>query len=130
MKLISKCPLFSGLSHKELARVASIADEIDLKPDKVLIREGDRGREFFVLVSGEARVTRKGRKIATLSPGDFFGEVALVSKQPRTATVTTSVPARALVVNDRDFETLIKDSPSIALKVLNALADRLPPASV
>jgi len=130
MKLISKCPLFTGLSHRELHRVAGIADEVNLKADKVLIREGDRGREFFVLIEGEARVSRKGKKVATLRGGDFFGEVSLVSNQPRTATVTTSTPARALVVNDRDFQSLIKDSPAIAVKVLSALADRLPPSSL
>jgi CRP-like cAMP-binding protein len=126
VKLIAGVPLFAGLSKRELAQVASIADEIDFRPGKVLIREGDRGREFFVLLEGEAGVTRKGKRIATRGPGDFFGEIALVSSLPRVATVTTTSPVRALVITDRDFRALLRRSPPIALKVLEAVAMRIP----
>jgi len=63
-ELISRVPLFAGLSKRELGQVASLADEIDLPAGKLLIREGERGREFFVLLEGEAEVTRKGKKLA------------------------------------------------------------------
>src|SRR5213596_3631876 len=86
--LIAAVPLFAGLSRSELGQVASIADEIDLPADKVLIREGERGREFFVLLEGEAEVARKGRKLATRRAGECFGEIALLSDLPRVATVT------------------------------------------
>src|SRR5919204_3100091 len=124
--LIARVPLFAGLSKSELGQVASIADEIDLPADKVLIREGERGREFFVLLDGEAEVTRKGKKLATRRSGDFFGEIALVSSLPRTATVKTHGPVRALVIRDVDFRALLQRTPAIAVKVLEALADRLP----
>lgn len=126
IKLISKVPLFSGLSKKELAQVASIADEIDFKAGKTLIREGERGSEFFVLLEGTAEITRKGKLVATQKSGDFFGEVALICKVPRVATVTTTTPVRALVVTDRDFRGLVKRNPAIALKVLEAVGERLP----
>jgi CRP-like cAMP-binding protein len=125
VELIKRVPLFAQCSRKELAEVASIADEIDLPAGKELIREGERGREFFVLLDGTADVRKNGRRIAEMKAGDFFGEIALVSDAPRTATVTTSSPARALVVTDRSFRALLRHSPSIQLKVLQALADRL-----
>lgn len=125
-KLIADVSLFAGLSKKELAQVASIADEIDFRADKVLIREGERGREFFILVEGSAEVTQNGRSIATRGPGDFFGEIALMCDRPRVATVTTVEPSRALVVTDRDFRALVNRTPQIALKVLQAVGERLP----
>jgi CRP/FNR family transcriptional regulator, cyclic AMP receptor protein len=128
--LIARVPLFAGLSKRELGQLASIADEIDLPADKLLIREGERGREFFVLLEGEAEVKRKGRKLATRGAGDFFGEIALVSNVPRTATVRTREPVRALVIRDVEFRALLQKAPAIAVKVLQAVADRLPPEPV
>src|SRR6266498_5170209 len=128
--LIARVPLFGGLSKRELGQVASIADEIDLPADKLLIREGEHGREFFVLLEGEAEVARKGKKLATRRAGEFFGEIALVSNLPRIATVTTRKPVRALVIRDVEFRALLKRTPAIALKVLNAVAARLPPDAV
>jgi CRP/FNR family transcriptional regulator, cyclic AMP receptor protein len=128
--LIARVPLFAGLSKRELGQVASIADEIDLPADKVLIREGERGREFFVLLEGEAEVARKGKKLATRRAGEFFGEIALVSNLPRIATVKTLEPVRALVIRDVDFRALLQRTPAIAVKVLQAVADRLPPDAV
>ena len=123
--LIKRVPLFSKLSKGSLRRVASLADEIDLPEGKALTREGDRGREFFVILDGAAEVRRNGRKVNTLGNGDFLGEIALVSKSPRTATVTTTEPTRALVVTDRAFATLMREEPQIAVGVLEALADRV-----
>jgi CRP/FNR family transcriptional regulator, cyclic AMP receptor protein len=126
LELIEKVPLFAGLSKAELAKVASIADEIDLPEGKVLTRQGDRGREFFVILDGEAEVRRTGRKLATRRAGEFLGEIALISDRPRIATVTATTPLRALVIRDADFRALISRTPQIALKVLEAFADRLP----
>jgi voltage-gated potassium channel len=125
--LIARVPLFAGLSKRELGQVASIADEIHLPADKVLIREGERGREFIVLLEGEAEVERKGKKLATRRAGEFFGEIALVSNLPRIATVTTRTPVQALVIRDVEFRALLQSTPAIALKVLQAVADRRPP---
>ena len=128
--LIARVPLFAGLSKSELGQVASLADEIDLPADRVLIREGERGREFFVLLEGEAEVTRKGKTLVTRGSGEFFGEIALVSSLPRIATVTTRAPSRALVIRDVEFRSLLRKTPAIAVKVLEAVADRLPPDAV
>jgi CRP/FNR family transcriptional regulator, cyclic AMP receptor protein len=130
VELIARVPLFAGLSKSELGQVASIADEIDLPADKLLIREGERGREFFVLLEGEAEVARKGKHLATRRAGEFFGEIALVSNLPRIATVKTRKPVRALVIRDVDFRALLQRTPAIAVKVLQAVADRIPPDAV
>jgi CRP-like cAMP-binding protein len=128
--LIKRVPLFASASKAELAEIASIADEIDLPADKTLIKEGDSGHEFFVLVEGTADVERGGKKIAKLGPGDFFGEIALIAKTPRNATIKTTSPVRALVITDRAFRQLLDHSPKIQITVLTALAERLAPTSL
>ncbi len=127
IELIRKVPLFSKLSKKGLEDVAHIADEIDLPKGKVMALEGDRGREFIVLLEGEADVTKGDRSINTMRNGDFFGEIALVTKMPRTATVTATTDVRVLVLNERDFDTLLKRSPEISRGVAEALAERIAP---
>ena len=130
IELIKRAPLFGNCSKQELADVATIADELDLPEGRALIRQGERGREFFVLLEGEAAVTRNGESMATMRAGDFFGEIALVSDAPRTATVTSTTPVRVLVVTDRAFRSLLERSPQIQLKVLRALAERLAPTTL
>jgi CRP/FNR family cyclic AMP-dependent transcriptional regulator len=122
---MEKVPLFARCSKKELASIASLADEVDLPAGKVLTSEGDRGREFFVLLEGSADVRSNGRQLASLGEGDFFGEIALVTDKARTATVTATTPMRALVITDRAFRELLRNSPEIQGKVLAAVADRL-----
>jgi CRP-like cAMP-binding protein len=130
IELMRKVPLFSSCSKRELAAVASIADEIDLPEGKELIREGARGSEFFVLLEGTADVRKGKRKIRSMGAGDFFGEIALVAHTPRTATVVASSPIRALVITDRSFKSLLERQPAIQVKVLQALAERLAPATL
>ena len=124
-KEIARVPLFSRCSKREHGLIAGIADEIDLKPGRVLTREGETGREFFVLLDGKVEVRKGGRKRAMLGPGDFLGEISLVSRNPRTATATAETPVRALVIRDQEFRALLARVPSIQTKVLEALADRL-----
>jgi len=130
LELIKSVPLFSGCSKKELERVAAIADEIDFPAGRQLIRQGAPGREFFILIEGAVEVTRDGKRISAMQPGDFFGEVALITKAPRTATVTTATPVDALVINAWDFEQLIVADSVIALKVMRAVVERLPDEDV
>jgi CRP/FNR family cyclic AMP-dependent transcriptional regulator len=127
LELLKKVPLFSLCSKKELDEVASLADEVDIPEGRNLATEGATGKEFVVIVEGGADVRRKGRKINTLGSGDFLGEIALIAGIPRTATVTTTEPSHVLVVTAQAFKQLLRDSPSIQLKVLEALAHRLPP---
>ena len=123
--LIRRAPLFSACSRKELEAIASIADEIDLPKNKTLIREGERGREFFIILEGQAEVKKGRRSIRTMGPGDFFGEIALIANTPRTATVVAKTPLRALVITDRAFRALMDKMPELQGKVMQVLAERL-----
>jgi CRP-like cAMP-binding protein len=127
IELIKKVPLFSKLSRKGLEEVAHIADELDLPKGKVMAKEGDRGREFFVLLEGEADVTKGDKSINTMHEGDFFGEIALVTKMPRTASVTATTGVRVLVITERDFASLLKHSEEVGRSVAEALAERIAP---
>jgi CRP-like cAMP-binding protein len=122
---IAHVPLFEAASKSDLKKIASITDEIDIREGKDLTREGAPGHEFFVLVEGTADVRRKGRKVRTLGPGDFFGEIALVSRKPRTATVTATSPILALVITEQAFRRLLEDQPAIGVKILRSLAERV-----
>jgi CRP-like cAMP-binding protein len=123
--LIKAVPLFEHCSKGELAQIAQIADEIHLRQGKVLITEGERGREFFVIASGEVEVTRQGKRLATLGPGDFVGEMALLSKVPRSATVSATSEVDVLVITDRAFAGLLEKVPSLWPKLAQALAERV-----
>lgn len=127
MELLKQVPLFAKLDKKGLQDVAHIADELDLPAGKEMATEGDRGREFFVLLKGEAEVTKNGSRINTMKQGDFFGEIALVSKMPRTATVTATTDVDVLVITERAFDSLLKKSPEIGRSVAEALAERVAP---
>jgi len=127
LELLRAVPLFADLSKRELESVAALADELDLPAGRELTKEGARGGEFIVIVEGAADVRRRGRQVNTLSSGDFLGEIALVTGAPRTATVKTTAPSRLLVLTSAQFRRLLRDTPSLQLKVLDAIARRLPP---
>lgn len=123
--LLGQVPLFEHCSKRELEAIARVTDEIDLPEGRNLMREGERGRELFVILDGAADVRRDGQTLTTLGPGDVVGEIALLSKVPRTATVTAVTPVNALVLEDRAFRKLTEDVPGIAQKVARTLAERV-----
>jgi len=125
IELIKSVPLFSSCSKKELEAIAAQADELVVPAGKVLTKEGDRGREFMVIVDGAAEVRKKGRRLNLLGSGDFLGEIALISGGPRTATVTTTSETDLLVLTDRAFQQLTRKMPSIQASVLKAISERL-----
>jgi CRP/FNR family cyclic AMP-dependent transcriptional regulator len=125
--LLKRIPLFAGCSRTELEAVSRVADELRLPAGRVLMRQGTPGRELIVLVEGEATVERDGATIAVRHGGDFFGELALVTGRPRTATVTATTDLQTLVLDRLSFDRLLRDVPTIAAKVLKAVAERLPP---
>jgi CRP-like cAMP-binding protein len=126
VELIRQVPLFAHCSKKELREVAALADEMDFPEGRTLTAEGKTGREFIVLIEGTADVRQRGRRINTLRAGDFLGEIALLSGKPRTATVTTTSPVRALVITEQSFKRLLRRSSPLQMKVLQALVERLP----
>jgi CRP/FNR family transcriptional regulator, cyclic AMP receptor protein len=122
---LSRAPLFSELSKKELTQLARMSDDMEIEAGHVLCREGEIGRECFVIVDGEVEVTRKGRPVKRTGGDDFFGEIALLEDIPRTATVKAKSPLRLFVLTSRDFRHLVESSPSVERKVMRSLARRL-----
>jgi CRP-like cAMP-binding protein len=122
---LARIPMFQACSQRELATIARAATVIDIDEGKRLTVEGAIGKEFFLILEGKAEVTRKGRHLATLGPGEFFGELALLDNARRDATVTAETPMELLVVNQREFNTLLESSPALTRKLLVGMARRL-----
>lgn len=122
---LGKAPLFAGLSRGERSELATVTEDMDVAEGKILCREGESAREFFVIVEGEVVVTKEGRELRRLGAGDFFGEIALVEHSPRTATVSASTPLRFFVLTSQAFWRLVDHQPEIERKILTALAQRL-----
>jgi CRP/FNR family cyclic AMP-dependent transcriptional regulator len=127
---LSKVPLFMRCSKRELAAIAALVHEVNLPEGHTLMREGAHAFSFFVLLEGTAEVRRDNRKVATLGPGDFLGELALILERPRTAAVTLTSPARLLAVSAHNFRPFLTRSPELQFKLLEALAERLAPTAI
>jgi CRP/FNR family cyclic AMP-dependent transcriptional regulator len=125
VEALKRAPLFEGLSRKELVQLARVSEDVEVPPGKVLCKEGQLGREFFVIVDGEVEVTRDGKRVATRTGGEFFGEIALLEDIPRTATVTAKTPLRFFVLTRKDFRHLVNENRNVERKVLRALARRI-----
>jgi CRP/FNR family cyclic AMP-dependent transcriptional regulator len=123
--MLADVALFSRCSKTELARIASLSSEHQASAGDVLTRRGDRGSEFFVIVEGKATATRDGVVLAHLGPGSFFGELALLDRGPRTATVVADSDMRLLVLSTSEFCTLKSMVPSVSDKIIDELAARL-----
>jgi CRP/FNR family transcriptional regulator, cyclic AMP receptor protein len=121
---LAEVPLFEGLSNKQLEMVSSFATRLDVPAGTVLTREGGQGYEFIIVLEGEVEVRQQGRLVATRGPGEFFGEMALVDHQPRTATVRSTTPVQMEVIARREFQALLADVPDIADRVRATMAER------
>lgn len=122
---LSAVPMFSTCSKKELTMVARRGTDLVAKPGRVLARQGATGHEFFIIRRGEAEVSRDGRTVAKLGPGDFFGELALLDRTPRDATVTAITELDVIVVSGREFRALLEEAPNLTFKLLAGMAHRL-----
>jgi CRP/FNR family transcriptional regulator, cyclic AMP receptor protein len=122
---LTQVPLFSACSRDELRKLARRTTDIPIAEGQQLVREGNPGLEFFVIVSGRARVSRNGRKVGELGPGDFFGELALLIDANRNATVTAATPMEAIVLSRREFEAALAEAPRMTRKIMAGMARRL-----
>ena len=122
---LSKIWLFSTSSGKDLRTIKRALEEITVPPGRILCEQGTIGREFFLIVTGEASVRRNGRKIATLGPGQYFGELALLDRRPRSATVASETDMNLLVLGQRQFNGVLDSVPALSRKMLAAMATRL-----
>ena len=123
--LIASVPLFGACGGPDLQRIAQLLDEVDLPADRVFVRQGDPGREMFSIASGRVVIERDGKVISERGPGAVIGEMALLSEGPRTATVRTLEPTRVFVAAHREFHSLMEAHPTIRMRVLEGLADKI-----
>ncbi len=124
-ELLAGAPLLAGVDAAGLARIAERVVEVAFAPGHVIVRQGEVGTGFFLIASGQARVVRAGATVATLEPGDFFGELSVLDGRPRVAQVVAAEPTICLALASWDFEAVVMEQPSVALAILRGLAGRL-----
>jgi CRP/FNR family transcriptional regulator, cyclic AMP receptor protein len=125
VEALAKVPLLSGLSKRELTSLAKVAEDLEFPPGRKLAGEGMRGREFFAIVDGQVDLTKNGKRVATLGPGEYCGEFALIVGGPRLTTAIAKTPVRVFVLTDRHFKELVKIHPGVELKIMRSLVDWL-----
>jgi CRP-like cAMP-binding protein len=122
---LAKVPLFSTCSRKDLQKLGRSSDPVSAKAGKVLVEEGKPGHEFFLITDGTAEVRRNNRKVTSLGPGDYFGELSLLDRGPRSATVVAQTDMALIVLGQREFAGVLDEVPAMAHKLLAAMATRL-----
>jgi CRP-like cAMP-binding protein len=125
LDMLAQVPLFSALSRRHLKRLAEHADIVTFRERESIVRAGEPGGTFYVLLEGSAKVTRGTKTLGQLQPGDFFGEISLLDGGPRTASVTAATPVTAIRVFKRSFDTVVAEEPTVAAKILAVVARRL-----
>ncbi len=124
-ELLRRVPLFAGMTDQSIGRVGDLFEDAEFPVGRTIVRQGDDGEEFLILVEGAARVELDGRPIRQLGQGDFLGEISLIDGRPRTATVVATAPVRALVARRPAFARLIDEHPAVRHSVLMALTERI-----
>jgi CRP-like cAMP-binding protein len=125
LELLQSLAPFSSCSRKELELVGRLTDLVRVDAGRVLVREGNPGHEFFVIARGDATVSRGGRDVAGLRRGDCFGELSILTRSPRNATITASTPMELVVIEERAFTGLLTESPSFGRRIVDMMARRL-----
>jgi CRP/FNR family transcriptional regulator, cyclic AMP receptor protein len=125
LEKLRQVPLFSRLGARETERLGMLTDEVDVPDGQVLTQQGASGSEFFVVLDGQVAIEKDGQRVATMHPGDFLGEIALIDGRPRTATARAEGATRLLVLSRSSFNDLMDEFPSVRAAVLEALAERV-----
>lgn len=123
--LLLRVYLFSGLNHRQIAKVVRTAKLMNHPPDRPLITEGQASDGFHLIVSGTAVVAVRGRRRRTLAEGDYFGELSMIDGLPRSATVSAQTPLTTLMLSRKDFRALLAEMPELAIKIMTGLSERL-----
>ncbi len=125
IEVLRGVPLFSACRDDELRQLGRLSERVDFGVGDVVVREGEVGREFFVIVEGEVRVLVGDREVAVLHAGDFFGELALLDPAPRNATVIALSPLRTVLLGSREFGGLLLELPGVSARLLKGMARRM-----
>jgi CRP/FNR family cyclic AMP-dependent transcriptional regulator len=124
-ELLGGCPLFHGIDQAGLAGLAEVATAVDFPAGHVIARQGEIGTGFFVVIDGQVRVVRDGEVVARLGAGEFFGELSVLDRMPRNASVVAEVPTSCLALASWDFEKILLEQPALTLTILRGVATRL-----
>ncbi len=124
-ELLAGCPLFKGIDQAGVAHLAEVATPVDFPTGHVIARQGEIGTGFFVVIAGMVRVVRDGEVIARLGPGEFFGELSVLDRMPRNASVLADAPTTCLALASWDFEKVLLEQPTLTLTILRGVASRL-----
>jgi CRP/FNR family transcriptional regulator, cyclic AMP receptor protein len=122
--MLGRIPIFADLSRRHLNRLAADTDELEFAPGQIIVRQADPGEALFVVLSGEAKVMRGGRKVGEVVPGDFFGELSAIDGGPRTASIVAVTPVRLLRLFRRTLTSLIKEDPAVTVKLIDGMTRR------
>jgi CRP-like cAMP-binding protein len=123
--LLARVPLFAGISDESMARLAAVTGEQEFEPNHFIVLQGQVGTGLYVVVQGSARVVRGSDELAVLGPGDFFGELAVIDQQPRSASVQAVEATRVLALASWDLLDLLESDPKLALNMMRGLAARV-----
>jgi len=125
LQRLGEVSVFRALSREDLQIIGGSADTVEVPAGTVLVKEGEIGREFFVLLSGEVSVVVGGQEVNVLREGQWFGELAIIDPAPRDATVTATADCELLLIDSRRFRPLLEEVPVLAHKIMVSLARRL-----
>lgn len=123
--VLSAVPLFDGLSRRHIKRLASVSEVADFMADHAIVREGEPGDAFYVVLAGQAKVATNGKVVNRVMPGDYFGEISLLDGDVRTATVTSETPMTLLMLERPKFLKAVREEPDIAMNLLAGLAKQV-----
>ena len=124
-KLLGQIPLFKGLGKKELQFIAAMTSEVSVRSGSTVVKQGEPGQEAMVIESGTGVVRRDGQEIDTVGPGDVIGETSLIVNQPRNATIEATSDMTVLVMDSREFSSVLSNSPEVAVTILKTVVERL-----
>jgi len=125
LALLADAPLFDGLAKSQLRRIAKVSGARTFGAGEALVKEGVPGRVFYIVVEGQAKIVRRGRTIGRAGPGDSFGEMAILTTSPRSASVVAETPMEVLTLSGSHLRTILLEQPRIAVRLLDTLATRL-----
>ena len=123
--VLAAVPLFDGLTRRHIKRLANLSEVADFMADHAIVREGDPGDAFYVILAGQAKVTTNGKLVNRVLPGDHFGEISLLDGDVRTATVTSETPMTLLMLPRNRFIKALREEPEMAMNLLSSLARQI-----
>ncbi|MDA4119350.1 MAG: cyclic nucleotide-binding domain-containing protein [Thaumarchaeota archaeon] len=123
--MLAKVPIFSGLDEKDLMEIIAVGTEVSFAPEKTILKQGEPGLSFLIILEGKVEVRKEGRKIAVTGPGGFFGEMTVFDDKPRSADIVAVEPTTCFGITNWSFIPMLRSNPTVAIGIINELVKRL-----